>query len=140
MTKSTQKRWFVGAIILGTAALVISGDFAIGVAVFALLLVPMLITVYIRYAKDNPKKLWFKRKLYGWGWTPVTWQGWLATILYVAIVVACAATLDDDSSAREIALIFVLPFVLTTAAFLRIAYKHGEKPGWQWGPDDEKER
>ncbi|HZX50161.1 MAG TPA: hypothetical protein VFE94_03385 [Candidatus Paceibacterota bacterium] len=31
---------------------------------------------YIAYAKDNPKGHWFKRKLFGWGWTPVTRQGW----------------------------------------------------------------
>lgn len=32
---------------------------------------------YLEYLKDNPKHLWFKRKLYGWGWVPVRWQGWL---------------------------------------------------------------
>jgi hypothetical protein len=30
---------------------------------------------YIEYLKDNPQGYWFKRKVWGWGWTPVTWQG-----------------------------------------------------------------
>lgn len=29
---------------------------------------------YLDYIRDNPHGYWFKRKLYGWGWTPVTWQ------------------------------------------------------------------
>jgi len=31
---------------------------------------------YIEYVRDNPRRYWFKRKLFGWGWTPVTRQGW----------------------------------------------------------------
>ena len=23
-----------------------------------------------------PQKLWFKAKLYGWGWYPCSWEGW----------------------------------------------------------------
>lgn len=86
----------------------------------------------------DPKRLWFKRKLYGWGWTPVTWQGWLVTALYVASLAAFALTIDETSPPREIAFTFVLPAVLLTATFLRIAYMKGEKPRWQWGVDTER--
>jgi hypothetical protein len=24
------------------------------------------------YLRNNPQRYWFKRKLYGWGWTPAT--------------------------------------------------------------------
>ena len=27
------------------------------------------------YIRNNPKGYWFKRKLYGWGWFPVKWEG-----------------------------------------------------------------
>jgi len=43
---------------------------------------------YIGYMKDNPKKYWFKRKLYGWGWVPVRWQGWFVVLLGISIFVA----------------------------------------------------
>lgn len=83
---------------------------------------------------------WFKRKTYGWGWTPATWQGWLVTGIYVAVLVALGATIDEASSRREVALMFVLPFVLATVALIRICYQKGEPPRWQWGADETDEK
>jgi hypothetical protein len=92
---------------------------------------------YITYMKDNPKKYWFKRKLYGWGWVPVTWQGWLVIALYLLLVFAFAFTLDEQSPPQEVMFTFILPMTLLTATLIRICYKKGEAPRWQWGlPDD----
>jgi hypothetical protein len=88
---------------------------------------------YVKYLKDNPKHYWFKKKLYGWGWTPATWQGWLITLIYVLLIIIFAQTIDDISPVREVMFTFVLPVVFLTITFIRIAYKKGEKPGWQWG-------
>ena len=88
--------------------------------------------------KDGQKKLWFKRKSYGWGWTPVTWQGWASTLLYVLLLVAFGLTLDETSPPNKIVFTFVLPIVLLTIAFIRLAYKKGEKPRWQWGNDSKE--
>lgn len=93
---------------------------------------------YIEYLRDNPKGYWFKRKLYGWGWTPVTWQGWMVTLVYLVAVLIFAFTIDETSSTKEILLTFVLPVVLLTATFIRIAWKKGERPKWQWGIKKEK--
>ena len=41
---------------------------------------------YLSYMRDNPEGYWFKAKLYGWGWTPVTWQGFSVTLGYIALV------------------------------------------------------
>ncbi|MDX9913654.1 MAG: hypothetical protein RBS77_03680 [Candidatus Moranbacteria bacterium] len=88
---------------------------------------------YIEYLKDNPKGYWFKAKLFGWGWTPVTWQGWLITLIYVALLILFALTIDENSLDREVLFTFVLPVVLLTITFIRVAYKKGEKPRWNWG-------
>jgi uncharacterized membrane protein len=88
---------------------------------------------YIAYLKDNPEGYWFKAKLYGWGWTPVTWQGWLVTLIYAALIILFGLTLDESSSDREALFTFVLPVILLTITFFRIAYKKGEKPSWRWG-------
>jgi len=88
---------------------------------------------YIEYLKDNPKGYWFKAKLFGWGWTPVTWQGWIVTLIYVALLILFALAIDENSSDREMLFTFILPAVLLTITFIRIAYKKGEKPRWNWG-------
>lgn len=92
-----------------------------------------IISKYIAYLKDNPKGYWFKRKLYGWGWTPATWQGWLITLIYIVLILSFALTLDENSSDREAAFTFLLPLILLTTTFIYIAYKKGERPRWQWG-------
>jgi hypothetical protein len=88
---------------------------------------------YIKYLKDNPQGYWFKRKLYGWGWTPATWQGWVITCIYIGLVILFSLTIDENSPTREVIFTFVLPIFLLTVSFIRIAYKKGEKPGWRWG-------
>ncbi|HEX5429519.1 MAG TPA: hypothetical protein VFX17_00370 [Patescibacteria group bacterium] len=113
-------------------------NIALGIAAFTIMLVVLMLPIFIRYAQDNPEHVWFKRRLVGWGWTPVTWQGWLCVIVYVGLLMAFAFSLDDSSSPREIGLMLVLPFIILTSLLLRIAYRKGEKPKWQWGKDLDK--
>jgi len=47
--------------------------------------------------------------------------------------------IDETSPARQIVFTFVLPIVLLTATLIRICYKFGEKPKWQWGELKKKE-
>ena len=51
---------------------------------------------YRAYLKDNPKGYWFKRKLYGWGWTPAKWQGWCLTLLYSVLVLSLVLVREGD--------------------------------------------
>ena len=93
-----------------------------------------MIKEYIEYMKNNPEKYWFKRKLYGWGWTPATWQGWAVIALYIIGVVKIFVIIDMDSHSGSDTLISMfVPFMLLTALLLIICYKKGEKPKWQWG-------
>lgn len=88
---------------------------------------------YIEYIKDNPKGYWFKAKVFGWGWTPVTWQGWVVTLVYIALIFLFSLTINEFSVDREVLFTFVLPVFLLTIIFIFIAYKKGEKPSWRWG-------
>lgn len=130
--------WLMAAIIGGMIAYVFSENFGFGVFIFAIILIPAFVKLYVPYAEDNPQGLWFKRKLYGWGWTPVTWQGWALTFGYIAAILLFAFTVDENSPTREVMFTFVLPTVFLTILFLRIAYKKGEKPKWQWGRDKDE--
>jgi hypothetical protein len=37
---------------------------------------------------------WFRPRTFGYGWTPITWEGWVATFVFVAVVVATTALGD----------------------------------------------
>jgi hypothetical protein len=93
---------------------------------------------YINYLKDNPEGYWFKRKLYGWGWTPATWQGWLILAIYLVLVFIFSLTVNKSSPTKEIVFTFILPVLWLTATLLRICYTKGEKPRWQWGSSRKK--
>ncbi|PJE50741.1 MAG: hypothetical protein COV29_03340 [Candidatus Yanofskybacteria bacterium CG10_big_fil_rev_8_21_14_0_10_36_16] len=120
-------------VIAGFIASVLSGNFAVGIAVFAALLTVFLGKPYMAYIKDNPKHLWFKRKLFGWGWTPVSREGWIVTVVYIVAVLFFGLTLDSDSPRSEVMFTFVIPVTLLTVALIKICIKKGEKPKWQWG-------
>ena len=94
--------------------------------------------------KHKTRKLWFRAKEYGWGWYPVSWQGWAITVLYAALFAATfiiffgwigpatEAGLETRdlvfSSLEFLAIIGVLTYTL-----FRICMRHGEKPEWRWG-------
>ncbi len=88
---------------------------------------------YIAYVKDNPKGYWFKRRPYGYGWTPVKWQGWLTILVFLALIIGNAYRMDIvQTKAGDILLPFVLQTIFLTAMLIAICYKKGESPKWQW--------
>jgi hypothetical protein len=88
--------------------------------------------------QNESKPLWFKRKMYGWGWTPSTWQGWLVTLIHVALIFVFVLTLDDTSTPQDVAFTFILPVILLITSLITICYKKGEKPRWQWGRNEDE--
>jgi hypothetical protein len=89
---------------------------------------------YSAYLKDNPKGYWFKRKLYGWGWIPVKWQGWAVIAAYLAILLAIVIPLDEKSeSDSDVLFVVIGAMIILTAILIAICYWKGESPRWQWG-------
>jgi hypothetical protein len=84
------------------------------------------------------KKLWFKRKLYGWGWYPSTWEGWALIGLYLVAISGLSLTIDESASLTNALLFFMAPVFVLTALLIWICYKTGESPRWQWGPPKDK--
>ena len=97
---------------------------------------------YLDYIQDNPKHYWFKRKIWGWGWVPATWQGWFATALYIGLVSLLALmrekVIPGNPDSGSNFLVSGLPFIVLTILFIFIAYTKGEKPKWQWGVPQDK--
>lgn len=84
---------------------------------------------YIDYLKDNPEGYWFKRKLYGWGWTPATRQGWLVILIGLAILAGSVYIAEIDDAPGMV----VLGVTAMVTLFVVVGYKKGEKPKWMWG-------
>lgn len=79
-------------------------------------------------------KLWFRRKTYGWGWTPITWEGWLVTLVVVVIPIIIRLTakaLEYEKSTQYFYTWASVPILLM--ALILICFRYGEKPKWQWG-------
>jgi uncharacterized membrane protein YhaH (DUF805 family) len=99
-----------------------------------------MIQQYLAYLRDNPEGYWFKRKCYGWGWTPARKEGWFVILAYVVVLVLLASSIDEQSSLREMAFTFLLPLLILTTTLIRICYKKGEPPRWQWGVPPQKNK
>jgi hypothetical protein len=90
-------------------------------------------------------KVWFKAKRYppertrsvragGYGWYPVTWQGWLVLGMAIAGYVSVFTNIDAASHSVSDTLIgIVVPFLGITALLLFVCIITGEKPRWRWG-------
>lgn len=96
--------------------------------------------------EDNTKKqvtevknYWFKRRRFGFGFMPVTWQGWLVTIGYILVIIFAGMAFLDNNL-RETSLFFLI-FILATGGLLRIMLIKGPRSHWRWGrkPNDNPE-
>ncbi|KIM10925.1 MAG: hypothetical protein KU37_07355 [Sulfuricurvum sp. PC08-66] len=83
---------------------------------------------------------WFIPKFVGWGFLPVTWQGWLATLLLLAVILLSAyvngvlAHQNDRSLKRLLSkpfLRFLLDLVVYIALFT-LLFADKVEGGLQW--------
>lgn len=80
------------------------------------------------------KDLWFGAKVYGWGWTPITWQGWLVTgISAFFIAWDTAVFVKNDQPTADLIKGYSLRILIYVAVLLAICLWKGEKPRWRWG-------
>ena len=81
-------------------------------------------------------KYWFKRRRYGYGWVPVSYQGWLTITGYLAVLLITSFTLLKDTTRNtytpEVNL-FILLVAICTAILIVIARAKGPSPKWRWG-------
>ena len=84
---------------------------------------------------DKNRRYWFKRRRYGYGWIPVTWQGWAAVLVFLAVVLSGVIALKDTSNNALSAEAFIyLAFLAgSTVLLVIISFMRGPKPKWRWG-------
>ncbi len=91
---------------------------------------PALLT----YDEAKAKGLWFISKRFGYGWVPISWQGWLVTLGFVAIVfLGAMLTIEVPNPSIYDVLLFLKIVIISTFLLIYICYKKGEKAYWRWG-------
>jgi hypothetical protein len=75
------------------------------------------------------KKLWFKAKLYGWGWYPSSWQGLIILLLSISVFAFFWIKILKGQDVIFNSIAIAADFL----ALIIICYKTGEKPRWRWG-------
>jgi hypothetical protein len=74
------------------------------------------------------KRPWFGPKRYfGWGWTPVSWEGWAVTALFLVVVISCRLHFGAGWPG-------VVSIILCLAVYVGIIGLTGTRPG---GPDSQ---
>ncbi len=83
----------------------------------------------------NKTKYWFKRRRYGYGWVPVTWQGWLTVGGFIAILVGNSYTIKDvpDNEITKEVWLFLSVIVIAIFGLLGICKAKAPKAKWRWG-------
>jgi hypothetical protein len=76
-------------------------------------------------------EFWFKPKRYGYGVTPVTWQGWILTIA-TAIAVIATSMLVPIFAARTPWVFVAVPIALLLIACLLIVSRRKTEGEWRW--------
>ena len=85
------------------------------------------------------KKLWFKRKLYGWGWYPSSLEGWVVIAIYLGGLLFLFKNVALDISVRHTLYFLTGPVCVLTLLLLGVCFYKGESPRWQWGKTDQSE-
>lgn len=74
------------------------------------------------------KLLWFRAKRFGWGWYPVTWQGWTVLAVWLFVFVGIMSGLNQHASPW----VFLGKVFGSVIVLLVICWKTGERPSWRW--------
>jgi len=82
-------------------------------------------------------KPWFRPKQYGFGFTPCSWEGLLATGLYIGGMIATLRFLPRQIPDQRVGMVLTAGLIiLLTAAFLSICARTMEGDmRWRWGKD-----
>lgn len=81
----------------------------------------------------GPGGYWFRAKRFGWGWTPVSWQGWVTTVVYIGLLVHEVLRASEGAQSEGgMVSTLALPFIGISILFFSLCWITGERPRWRW--------
>ncbi len=77
------------------------------------------------------KKPWFRTKVYGWGWIPCSWEGWVVIFAFILFLVRDFLRIDENSlSASDTLRPFIGHMVIAILVLVAISYWKGDRAKW----------
>ncbi len=71
---------------------------------------------------------WFRRRSDGLGWKPVTWQGWLVTVVAAGSVVGVLALLRGSSARVPVVIVIIAVYSRDRPSHRRRTGADGQQP------------
>jgi MFS superfamily sulfate permease-like transporter len=83
----------------------------------------------------NDRKYWMKRRRYGWGWTPTTWQAWVFILFQLAILFLATLELPFRPAQPSLGqlLNFLAIVLLIILSLVMFGLQTAPRPRWRWG-------
>jgi hypothetical protein len=76
-------------------------------------------------------EFWFRPKTYGFGATPVSWEGWAVIAVYVAVIVVCTVVLLRRKRSLHSWWPAVIAILIATGAMVWVAEAKTDG-AWEW--------
>jgi len=87
--------------------------------------------------KKNQIKPWFRPKSFGYGVTPCSWEGWIATFLLITVILLLAALFDffteTGPTTNQIIFFMGSMFFVTFLFLWRMEPRVKGEVKWNWG-------
>jgi hypothetical protein len=81
----------------------------------------------------STKKYWFANKKYGWGWKPISWEGWLVLTIFTVVLLLGAKLLVNYSI-----IVSTIAFIVWCTLLVLITVKKGVKPEVDGDDEDDE--
>ncbi len=81
-------------------------------------------------SKDVGKKYWFKPRGFGYGATPITWEGWMVVIVFIIYILSISVLITEGGSIGKY-LLYVFVGIVAVAVISK--KKTDGKWKWSWG-------
>lgn len=77
----------------------------------------------------------FKRKRYGYGWTPVTLGGWILVALFIVAIVLWSLIMLPSTNVvtLEQQVVYLTGLIIIIALMLFVTRRYAPRGKWRWG-------
>ncbi len=82
---------------------------------------------------------WFRPKRYGYGATPITWEGWAVVLIFAALMAASVIVMNWFAGAANVSVWLIWATVVAAGVLWLVQFSRRRTDGewcWRWGNKD----